>query len=58
MNFCVAIIILKMEENTQYFDILCFIISKKVKMQLNETQKKICAMYGKGVTDGTRQSGL
>ena len=45
-NFCVAILMLKMEENKQHFSILCFIISKKVK-----TQKKICAVYGGAVTD-------
>ena len=48
MHFCVAILILKMEENI--FGILCFIISRKVKMQLKH--KKICIMYGEGgVTD-------
>ena len=36
----------------QQFHILCFIISRKVKMQLRHT-KKICAVYGEGaVTDG------
>ena len=37
MNFCVAILILKMEENKQHFwciMLLHFIISRKVKMQL------------------------
>ena len=38
MSFCAAILILKMEENTQYFDILCFVISRKVKT--TETHKK------------------
>ena len=31
---------------------LCFIISRKVKVQLKHTHKKICRVYGKGaVTD-------
>ena len=51
VNFCAAILILKMEEDMQHFGILCFIISRKVKMQLKCT-KKICAVYGEGaVTD-------
>ena len=34
------------------FSILCFIISRKVKMQLKHTHKKICAGYEEGaVTD-------
>ena len=54
MNFCVAILILKVEENN-IFSILCFIISRKVKTQL-KCKKKICAVYGEGaVTDQTCQ---
>ena len=50
MNFCVAILELKVEEKSNIFGILCFIISRKVKMQLKH--KKICAVYGEGaVTD-------
>ena len=38
-----------MGENMQHFSVLCFIISRKVKMQEN-----ICAVYGEGaVTDQT-----
>ena len=37
------------------FSVLCFIISRMVKMQLKHT-KKICAVYGEGaVTDWTCQ---
>ena len=55
MNFCVAILILKMEENMQHFGVLCFIVSRKVKLQL-KTQKKICAVYREGaVTKRTCQ---
>ena len=43
MNFCVAILILKMEEKSNIFGTLSFIISRKV-----ETQKKICAVHGEG----------
>ena len=49
VNFGVAI--LKMEENKQHFQLLCFIIPTKVKMQL-KCKTKICAVYGEGaVTD-------
>ena len=34
VNFCVAVLILKMVEES-IFGILCFIILRKVKMQLN-----------------------
>ena len=55
MNFCVAILILKMEEICNIFSILYFIISRKVKTQLKHT-KKICAVHGEGaVTDRTCQ---
>ena len=51
VNFCVSTLMLKMEGNKQHFGILCFIISRKVKMQLNTVQK-MCAEYGEGaVTD-------
>ena len=55
MNFCVAILILKMEEKSNKFGILWFIISRQVKTQLKH-KKKICAVYGEGaVTDRTCQ---
>ena len=47
MSFCVVILIMKTEEATF---LLCFIISRKVKMQLK--QKKICAVYGEGAVTG------
>ena len=34
VNFCAAILIMKMEEDTQHFQLLCITISRKVKMQL------------------------
>ena len=34
MNFCVAILILKMEEKSNIFGVLCFITLRKVKTQL------------------------
>ena len=44
-----------MEVKHNTFGILCFIISRKVKMQL-KCKKKICAAYGEGaVTDRTCQ---
>ena len=51
MNFCVAIVILKMGENNQHFGILCFIISRKVKVQ-QKCKKKICAVCGEGAVTG------
>ena len=49
-----AILILKVEEESNIFGILCFIISRKVKTQLK--CNKICAVYGEGaVTDRTCQ---
>ena len=56
VNFCVGILILKMEEKKRnILGILCFIISRKVKTQ-PKCKKKICAVYGEGaVIDGTCQ---
>ena len=57
MNFCAAVLILKMEEDMNTLGILCFLISRKVKMQLKHTHiEKICAVYGEGaVSDRTCQ---
>ena len=38
MNICVAVLTLKMEENTQHFGVLCF-ISRKVKTQLKHKKR-------------------
>ena len=55
MNFCVAILILKMEEKKQHFWHSMHYYFKKGK-NTTETQKKICAVYGEGaVTDWTCQ---
>ena len=55
VNYCVAILILKLEEKGHIFGILCFIISRKVETQLKcKKKKKICAVYGEAtVTDQT-----
>ena len=54
VSFCVATLILKMEENKWHFlhkYILCFYYFKKGK-NATERQKKICAVYGEdAVTD-------
>ena len=58
VNFCVATLILKMEESNNIFSILCFIISKKDKNR-TEMQKteRVCAECGEGaVTDRTCQT--
>ena len=58
MNFCVAILILKMEEHKQPFGCIMFYYFKKDK-NATEMQKKIYAVYGEGaVTDRTCQNGL
>ena len=50
VNFCVAILILNMEEDT-YFQHIMLYYFKKGK-NAAETQKHICAVYGGGaVTD-------
>ena len=55
VNFSAAILILKMEENTQYFRHIMLYYFKKGK-NATEMQKKICAVYGEGtVTDWTCQ---
>ena len=52
MNFCIAILLLKMEESMQHFQLYYF---KKAK-NTTEMQKKICAVYGEGaITGQTRQ---
>ena len=54
MNFCAAILILKMED-LQYFWHIMLYYFKKGK-NATEKQKKICAVYGEGaVTHGTCQ---
>ena len=51
VNFCVAILILKMEENMQHFWHSMLYYFKKSK-NATEIQKKICAVYGEdAVTD-------
>ena len=55
VNFCAAILILKMEEDTQHFWYIMFYFFKKGKSTI-ETQKKICAVYGEAaVTDQSCQ---
>ena len=48
MNFCIDILILKMEENRQHFRHVMFYYFKKGK-NIAEVHKKICAVYGEGV---------
>ena len=51
MDFCVAFLIFKREENTQHFQHVMLYYFKKGK-NAAETQEKICAVYGEGaVTD-------
>ena len=58
MNFCVAILILKMEENMQHFWHVMLCYFKKGK-NTTEMQNKSCAVYGEGaVSDWSVKSGL
>ena len=51
VNFCVVILIMKMEENKQHFWHIMLHYFEKGK-NATETQKKICGVYGEGaVTD-------
>ena len=55
VDFCVTILILKMEEKSNIFGNIMFYYFKKGK-NATETHKKICAVYGEGaVTDRTCQ---
>ena len=52
VNFCVAILILKMEKKRNIFGLICFIISRKVNT--SESQKQIFAIHVEGaMTDRT-----
>ena len=56
VNFCVAILILKMEEDKQHIQHIMLYYFKKGK-NATETQKKICVVDGEGaVTDRTCQT--
>ena len=46
VNFCVAILILKMEENTHFQHIMLYYF--KEGKNTPETQEKICRAYGEG----------
>ena len=51
VNFCTAILILKLEEDMQHFWHIMLYYFKKGK-SATEAQTKICAVYGEGaVTD-------
>ena len=47
MNFCAATLLLKMEDNMQYFQHIMLYYFEKGK-NTTGTQKKICAVYGEG----------
>ena len=53
MNFCVAILILKMEENTHFQHIMLYYFKKGTNA--TEMQKKICAVYGEGAVTDQKQ---
>ena len=54
MNFCAAILILEIEENTHFQHIMLYYFKKG--KNATETQKKVCALCGEGaVTDRMHQ---
>ena len=58
VNFCVPILAVRIEENTQHFLHIMLYYFKKCK-KATEMQKKMCAVYGvSAVTDRMCQSGL
>ena len=54
VNFCVAMLILKMEEKSNILGILCFIISRKIKLKLHYTNKNLFSVWRRHY-DGTQQ---
>ena len=48
-EFCVAILILKIEENKQHFQYIMLYYFKKGKNTTENKNKKICVVYGEGV---------
>ena len=50
VNFCAAILTLKMGENTQHFQCIMLYYFKRGE-NATEMHKKICAVYGGTVTD-------
>ena len=46
MNFCAAILTLKMEEDSHFQCIILYYFKKD--KNATETQKEICAVYGEG----------
>ena len=52
MNFCVAVLILRMEENTQHFWHIILYYSKKGKNATEMQKKDFCSVCGEGaITD-------
>ena len=55
VNFCVAILTLKMDENTHFWHIMLYYF-KKGKNAIEIQKKRVCAVYAEGtVTDQTHQ---
>ena len=58
VNFCVAILILKMEENMQHLQHIMLYYFKKGKNATEMQKKKNCAAYGEGPVTECAKSGL
>ena len=56
MDFCVAILILKMEENKQHFLHIMLYYFKNSKNAI-KMQNKICVVYGEGAVTDCVKSG-
>ena len=56
MNYCAAILILKMEENMQHFQCIMLYYFQKGKNVTEMQKKKICAVYGEGAIDWSNVS--
>lgn len=55
-EFCIAVLILKVEEKSNVFGMLCFIISRKIKNTTEMHKKRFVQCMEKGaVTDRTCQ---
>ena len=48
VNFCAAILILKIEENMKHFWCITLYYFKKGKNATETQKKKVCAVYGEG----------
>ena len=58
MNFCVAVLILKMEENKQHLQHIMLYYFKKGKNTIEMQKKNTCAVYSEGAVTDHVKSGV